>query len=175
MSLDPSSVLVVDDDNAVRTSLVIVLSAVGYHVRSAVDGLSALAEMRLEMPAILLADLHMPGMSGFDLLPVVRRSFPSVRVIAMTGASFEIDPLITVPADAFHKKGSSLLGLLKKLEMMASGSSRLESNSNAQDGMALEMVDSVSGVGGEVDAICRTRADDASPGWSVESMSKSRG
>ena len=45
-----------------------VLSEMGYRVRTAEDGFSALAELRKEIPDILLSDLNMPGMSGFELL-----------------------------------------------------------------------------------------------------------
>lgn len=80
------SILIVEDEESVRTSLAMVLSALGHRVRSASDGLAALIEMRQEAPDILLSDLNMPGMSGFELLSVVRRRFPAVRVIAMSGA-----------------------------------------------------------------------------------------
>ena len=49
------------------------------------DGLSALIEIREEVPDILLSDLNMPAMSGFELLSVVRRRFPAIYVIAMSG------------------------------------------------------------------------------------------
>jgi CheY-like chemotaxis protein len=124
-------VLVIDDDAPIRISLSIVLTAVGYRVRSAMDGLSALAEMRKELPDILLSDLNMRGMSGFDLLEVVRRRFPEVRVIAMSSASFEADSLACLAADAFHQKGSNLLTLLKKLEAMVSVSMRFRSEAHA--------------------------------------------
>ena len=81
-----NSILIVEDEESVRTSLAMVLSALGHRVRSASDGLTALIEMRQEIPDILLSDLNMPGMSGFELLSVVRRRFPAVRVIAMSGA-----------------------------------------------------------------------------------------
>ena len=81
-----SSILIVEDEESVRTSLAMVLSGLGLRVRSASDGLAALIEMRHEAPDILLSDLNMPGMSGFELLSVVRRRFPAVLVIAMSGA-----------------------------------------------------------------------------------------
>ena len=55
-------------------------------MRSAEDGLSALREIRQESPDILLTDLNMPGMSGFELLTEVRSLFPTISVIAMSGA-----------------------------------------------------------------------------------------
>ena len=59
---------IVDDEESIRMSLSHVLSEMGYRVRTAEDGFSALAELRKEIPDILLSDLNMPGMSGFELL-----------------------------------------------------------------------------------------------------------
>jgi CheY-like chemotaxis protein len=55
-------------------------------VRCAEDGYSALQEIRRESPEILLFDLKMPRMSGFELLINVRRSFPAIQVIAASGS-----------------------------------------------------------------------------------------
>ena len=91
--------------NPFEPPLPMVLSSLGHRVRSASDGLTALIEMRQETPDILLSDLNMPGMSGFELLSVVRRRFPAVRVIAMSGA-FSGDRVPSgVTADAFYPKG----------------------------------------------------------------------
>lgn len=108
--------LIVDDEPSVRASIAKVLAAVGYQVRSAEDGFSALAEMRKEIPDILLSDLVMAGMSGHELLSVVRRRFPSIQVIAMSGAFSGDEAPSGVAADAFYQKGSSVGSLLKLLE-----------------------------------------------------------
>src|SRR5580658_11019572 len=78
--------LIVDDEPSIRFSLSCVLAEIGYDVRSAEDGFSALLEIRNEVPEILLSDLNMPGMSGFELLSQVRRQFPAIQTIAMSGA-----------------------------------------------------------------------------------------
>jgi CheY-like chemotaxis protein len=82
-----------------------VLTEIGYSVRSAQDGFSALVEIRKDVPDIILSDLNMPGMSGFELLSVVRRRFPSIRVIAMSGAFSGDEMPSGVDADAFYPKG----------------------------------------------------------------------
>jgi CheY-like chemotaxis protein len=107
--------LIVDDEPSVRASMSQVLSAIGYQVRSAEDGFSALAEIRKEVPDILLSDLVMAGMSGHELLSVVRRRFPSIQVIAMSGAFSGDEAPSGVAADAFYQKGSSVGSLLKLL------------------------------------------------------------
>ena len=85
-------------------------------MRTAEDGFSALDEIAKEPPEILLSDLNMPGMSGFELLAVVRRQFSAVRTIAMSGV-FSGDKVPSgVAADAFYEKGSSVPALLRIIE-----------------------------------------------------------
>jgi CheY-like chemotaxis protein len=81
-----ANLLIVEDDVALRTSLSAILATFGHRVRSAADGFSALAELRQEVPDIIVSDLNMPGMSGFEFLSVVRRRFPAIQVIAMSSA-----------------------------------------------------------------------------------------
>lgn len=113
-----SSILIVEDDEPVRSSLAQVFRVLGHQVRDASDGLIALIEMRREIPDILLSDLNMPNMSGFELLSVVRRRFPSVRVIAMSGAFCGDQIPCGVIADAFYAKGSGVAALLKVIESL---------------------------------------------------------
>src|ERR1035437_7724494 len=51
--------LIVDEDDSIRTTLSPLFSQLGYHVRSCGDGFSALAEIRKEIPDVMLADLSM--------------------------------------------------------------------------------------------------------------------
>lgn len=121
MSPDPlTSVLVVEDDPGVRTTIAMVLRLNGYDVESAVDGFDALDHLRVRVPDILFSDLHMPQMSGFELLSVVRRRFPRVKVIATSGAYDGPRVPSGVLADAFYCKGrSSSLELLETIADVA--------------------------------------------------------
>jgi CheY-like chemotaxis protein len=111
--------LIVDDELSLRISLSQIFTTFGHSVRSAEDGFSALAQIRSEIPDILLSDLNMPGMSGFELLAVVRRRFPAIQVIAMSGA-FSGDAVPPgVVADAFYAKGSNPGTLLEIVRTMA--------------------------------------------------------
>ena len=80
-----ASILIVEDDESVRPFLAQVFTHLGYRTRSATDGLSALIQIRQEVPDILLSDLNMPAMSGFELLSIIHRRFPAIYVIAMSG------------------------------------------------------------------------------------------
>ena len=110
-----ANVLVVDDEPLVRTAMSLVLAEIGYRVHSADDGFSALREIRQEMPDILLTDLNMPGMSGFELLSVLHRRFPAVHKIAMSGAFFGSEVPSGASADAFYQKGTGMNALLQAL------------------------------------------------------------
>jgi CheY-like chemotaxis protein len=118
MSIKKAKLLIVDDDPSVRMTLAAVLGESGYTVHSAEDGLSALAELRNGIPDVILSDLNMPGMSGFELLSVVRRRFPAVQAIAMSGAYSGLGVPPGVAADAFYEKGTGLSSLRQIVESM---------------------------------------------------------
>ena len=113
------SLLIVEDEASVRQLFTSILTKSGCRVRSAEDGFSAIAEIRNEVPDILLSDLNMPGMSGFELLSVVRRRLPAIQVIAMSGAFSGVAVPPGVAADAFYEKGSRLENLLRVVKAMA--------------------------------------------------------
>lgn len=104
--------LVVDDNPVLASVLSEIFLECGHHVRVASDGFIAFAEIRKRMPDILLSDLAMPGMSGYELLSVVRRRFPAIRVIAMSGEHSGESVPAGVPADAFYAKGESSVAQL---------------------------------------------------------------
>ncbi len=109
-------ILVVDDEPSTRMLISQIFMQLGHEVRAADDGFAALAEIRQDCPDMILSDLNMPGMSGFELLSVVRRRFPVIRVIAMSGA-FSGDAVQPgVAADAFYEKATTLHGLLQDCE-----------------------------------------------------------
>jgi CheY-like chemotaxis protein len=110
--------LIVDDEPAILLSLSQVLTEIGYCVRSAEDGFAALREIGNEVPELLLSDLNMPGMSGFELLSVVRRCFPEIRTIAMSGAFCGDEVPSGVASDAFYQKGGSIRSLLRIMETL---------------------------------------------------------
>jgi CheY-like chemotaxis protein len=100
-------ILVVDDDAGVRNSMTMLLTASGYEVSAAEDGFDALLQLRVPPPPdVIISDLNMPRMSGFEFLSVVRRRFPEIPVIAVSGA-YETGDHIPggVIADAFYSKG----------------------------------------------------------------------
>jgi CheY-like chemotaxis protein len=128
--LNPSrhQVLIVDDDDAVRDSLSLLLKASGFEVSTAADGLEALAVLRNGLPAVLLSDLNMPKMSGVELFSEVRQQFPSVSLVAMSG-NYETGDQVPggMIADAYYAKGYGSPGVLLRIlsEMLSQSESRI--------------------------------------------------
>jgi len=91
------------------------LSTKGYEVRVAKDGFAALAQMHGALPDLIVTDLKMPNMSGFEFLSVARRRFPQIPTIAISG-EFQppVEPL-GVLADAFVVKPFKFEELLAKI------------------------------------------------------------
>src|SRR4051812_39646074 len=99
-------VLVVEDDELVRNTILMLLKDSGYAVRVANNGFEALLRLQEEIPDALVTDLNMPEMSGFELLSVVRRRFPSIVAVATSAAYGCSSVPPGVIADAFYAKGS---------------------------------------------------------------------
>ena len=113
MSKSIVELLLVEDDPQLQILIGTILTRCGYLVRSAHDGCSGLEEMRNALPDIVLSDLYMPGMSGFEFLSEARRSFPRIPLIAMSSAYSGTDVPMGVVADAFYEKATSVYNLLE--------------------------------------------------------------
>jgi CheY-like chemotaxis protein len=104
--LSKGLVLVVDDEANVRNTTLMLLESAGYDVDTAENGFDALLQLGKTVSDIIISDLNMPQMSGFEFLSVVRRRFPDIPVIAVSGAYDSGDQVPGgVIADAFYSKG----------------------------------------------------------------------
>jgi CheY-like chemotaxis protein len=95
--------IVVDDDLNNREILRSTLESADFEVIACRDGFEALVILRGSLPEILVSDLGMPRMSGFELLSVARRRFPQIGVVAVSG-EFRAATQPWVLADAFVPK-----------------------------------------------------------------------
>lgn len=112
MTANGIDVLIVEDDPTVRSAYTELLSRWGFMTRTAHNGLAALVQLRAGKPDILLSDLEMPGMNGYELLSIVRRIYPEIRTVAISGAYAGEKVPDGVCADAFYAKaGTGLLRL----------------------------------------------------------------
>lgn len=99
-------ILLVDDDQAVIDSLSLILEANGFRCRTATNGFEALKDLRLTLPDIMISDLRMPQMSGYELLPIVRRRYPQLPIIVMSAESMGTVQSMGLPMDAYLQKGA---------------------------------------------------------------------
>src|SRR5579862_1369373 len=101
-------ILIVDDEMAARTALATLLRREGFEVRDASDGPSALAACATFRPDLILLDIVMPGMDGFEVCQCIKAT-PETRltpVVLITGLSATEDRIrgINASADDFLSK-----------------------------------------------------------------------
>lgn len=104
-----TSILVIDDDEAIRESLTLLLQLRGFEVTTASNGVDGVAQFNTQHSAIVLTDMMMPGGEGRDVIPQIRRIAPGTRIIAMSGSASSgegglLDRAAELGADACLRK-----------------------------------------------------------------------
>lgn len=110
-------VLVVDDEESIRTGLQYVLSREGYDVAVACDGEDALRRLRSDPPDLVVLDVMMPRRSGLDVLRALRGEGRSVPVILLTAMGHEADKVhgFDLGADDYMTKPFGLSELVARV------------------------------------------------------------
>lgn len=103
MSEGKVDILVVDDEEMMRELLEDVLALEGYSVATAEDGKAALVRVKECNPLLVISDIKMPRMNGFELLKSLKERYPNLRVIIMTGYSddFTVKDALRLNADEY--------------------------------------------------------------------------
>ena len=119
---DKSRVLVVDDEDALRTVLGNELSGEGYEVDTASDGDEAISMIQNKKFDLLLLDIKMPKVDGFEVLKFVKKNFPPVKVIMLTGFADLKNAIESkkLGAEDFVSKPYDLVDLLTTIERVLS-------------------------------------------------------
>jgi DNA-binding response OmpR family regulator len=109
-------VLVVEDDEGIREMLKYNLSSAGFSVQEASDGAAGLRTARTARPDLILLDLMLPGMSGFDFCRALRKS-SRVPIIMLTAKDAEIDKIVGLElgADDYITKPFSVREVLARV------------------------------------------------------------
>lgn len=94
-------VLIVDDDPSMRDALAVVFTLAGYPVSLFPDAESFLAAVPVKSPAALLLDVHLPGMSGIDLLKRLDAACYSAPIIIVSGDADVAHVVEAVKSGAF--------------------------------------------------------------------------
>lgn len=116
--MDSFKIMIIDDDPVIRELLYFNLSIRGYEVISCASGQKALEMFPQEKPDLILLDVMMPEMDGWEVLKILRDHYDSsdVKILMLTAKSTERDKLIgksILKADEYVTKPFDLESLLK--------------------------------------------------------------
>ena len=119
---DKSHILVVDDEDSLRSVLSNELSGAGYDVATAVDGNEAITAVQNKKLDLVLLDIKMPGPDGFEVLKFIKKDFPRVKVIMLTGFADLKNAIESKKhgAEDFVSKPYDLVDLLTTIERVLS-------------------------------------------------------
>jgi len=111
--------LVVEDDAILLETLEYNLAAEGYDVQTASDGLAALTVARKEQPDLVVLDVMLPGLDGFEVCQILRQE-TSVPILMLTARSGETDRVVglEVGADDYLTKPFSMRELLARVKAL---------------------------------------------------------
>ena len=84
-----AQVVVIEDEEFLRRALMQVLEREGHQVRGAPNGRLGLDLLKKEPVTLVVTDLFMPEMDGVELVRTVRKQFPSVKIIVISGGAYE--------------------------------------------------------------------------------------
>lgn len=117
-----AKVLVVDDEPNIVLSLEFLMEQAGFEVATAEDGEQALAQVRDDQPDLLLLDISLPGISGFDVLERLRSEEATARlpIIMLTahGRDVEREKGMALGADDYITKPFSTQTLVEKVKTL---------------------------------------------------------
>jgi DNA-binding response OmpR family regulator len=143
-ALAPKKVLVVDDEPTLVATLKYNLEREGYHVISATDGESALSAAREGKPDLVVLDIMLPGLDGFEVCRLLRRE-SNAPILMLTAKGEEVDKVVGLElgADDYVTKPFSMRELVARVrallrraatpadtqrEVLASGDLRVDMN-----------------------------------------------
>ena len=95
------------------------LEEAGFKAQQAEDGIDGLVKLRDKLPKVIISDLQMPRMSGIEFISVVRRRFPSIPVIVLSGSIPSELPAEVKPDRWFEKSARQIPELLQAVHDLA--------------------------------------------------------
>ena len=113
-----NKILVVDDEDALRTVLSAELEGEGYQVTTAADGQEAINVLTSSVFDLILLDIKMPNVDGFEVLKFVKEKHPKTKVIMLTGFADLKNAIESkkLGAEDFVSKPYDLVDLLSTVE-----------------------------------------------------------
>ena len=78
-------ILVIDDEELLRSTVVMILTRAGFSVEEASDGQAGIAMFHKKPPDVVITDIFMPNGDGIEIIKELKHSSPQTKIIAMTG------------------------------------------------------------------------------------------
>ena len=119
---DKSKIFVVDDEESLRTVLSTELTSEGYDVQTAADGDDAIGVLGKEKFDLILLDIKMPRVNGFEVLKYVKEKQPATKVVMLTAFADLKNAIESkkLGAEDFVSKPYDLVDLLTTIERVLS-------------------------------------------------------
>lgn len=120
--MEKQTILIVDDEQAIRELLRDFLVNEGFFVLTAENGKVAIETIKSQKVALVVSDIRMPEMGGFELVKLVKKMDPRIGFILMTGYSsiYSEGDVRKIGADDYLSKPLKLSNLLLKIERVLS-------------------------------------------------------
>lgn len=131
-----TKILVVEDDRNLLDTIKYNLSKEGYEVVAASDGAEALDVARREKPDLIILDLMLPKISGFDVCRILRKEM-IVPILILTAKAEETDKIVglEIGADDYMTKPFSLRELLARVRAMLRRTKMVETQSESEQAL----------------------------------------
>ncbi len=117
----PATILVVDDEPNIVLSLEFIMQKEGYDVRIAKDGEEALQAIKEKVPDLVLLDIMMPAMSGYEVCQRIRANpeWKDIRIVMLTAKGREVDQEkgMAMGADDYITKPFATRDLIARVKM----------------------------------------------------------
>jgi YesN/AraC family two-component response regulator len=81
-------ILIIEDDTRVRETYCLILEQAGYEVVTATDGKEGMRVFREKSPDLVITDIIMPEKEGLEVIRELKRDFPEVKIIAISGGGY---------------------------------------------------------------------------------------
>jgi len=136
----PTRILIVEDDLAILTGLSMNLKFEGYEVHQAQDGKSGLEKALDLKPDLMVLDVMMPGMNGFEVLQELRARHVDLPVVVLSAKAMEADKIagLNLGADDYVAKPFGLNELLARIRAVLRRRNR-ESQSVTFDDVVVDL------------------------------------
>jgi DNA-binding NtrC family response regulator len=115
-----ATILLIDDDEQLRRLSQVALEGARYRVLTAENGKHGLRLLERQEVDVILVDILMPDMDGLDLIPLLRKTRPAIKIIAISGGSGEWDYLDAAKCLGAHDTLKKPFSLQEMLDAVSS-------------------------------------------------------